>query len=128
MKLTILGELPSTNKRERMHWAQRSKLNKAILTIIWIQKLEQRIFPAKPEKKKKSVTITLYHKTRRFDKDNAYGAVKPVVDALRKLSLIYNDSPRWLDLGVVQELDHEKPRTEIEIKDFKALIGRKEGT
>lgn len=114
MKFTIFTELPSANKRERMHWAARERLNNTILTEIWVEKLNQGIFAGEPEKKKKSVTVTIYHRTRRFDEDNI-SAIKPVLDALRKLGLIYNDSPKWLDLSVVQEIDHKNPRTEIEI-------------
>jgi Holliday junction resolvase RusA-like endonuclease len=118
MKFTILTELPSANKLLRMHWAKRRQIKAVILTELWVQKLGQGIFNTGERKKiKKSVLITIYHRTRRFDKDNAYAAVKPVVDCLRQLGLIYNDSPRWLDLGVCQELDHKNPRTEVEIKE-----------
>ena len=117
MKLTIFTTLPSANELLRMHWAKRSRLRKLLVKEIEVACWEVRVeVPVEREKVKKSVTITIFRKGRRFDKDNAYGAAKPVVDALRSLGLIYNDSERWLDLGVCQELDHAHPRTEIEIK------------
>jgi len=85
--------------------------------------LEQEIRLGLYPETKRSVTVKLYRKGRRFDKDNAYGAAKILLDSLRDLGLIYNDSERWLDLSVCQELDHKNPRTVIEIKDFKAREG-----
>ena len=116
MNLTIFTDLPSTNQRERMHWAKRRKLKHAILKELTVAVRAQTLKPVKREQMKKCVTITLYRKGRRFDQDNAFGAVKPLVDALRELGLIWNDSPKWLDLGVAQRLDHRNPRVEIEIK------------
>jgi hypothetical protein len=52
--------------------------------------------------KKPKVTITL-HQIREMDYDNMYGAVKPVLDALKKIGAIVDDSPRHISLEVKQE-------------------------
>jgi hypothetical protein len=121
MRLTILTDLPSANEIIRMHWAERKRLRLRLAKEIWGRYLldgyHGDIEKDRGKKVKKSVTITLYRKGRRFDKDNAYGAVKILIDALRDVGFVYNDSEKWLDLGVCQELDHEHPRTEIEIKN-----------
>ena len=39
---------------------------------------------------------------RRLDLDNVWGGCKSLVDSLRDVGLIRNDSPRWCDLGIVE--------------------------
>ena len=118
MKLTILTEVPSNNQLLRMHWAARKNLKAVFIREIWAQLIEKARFPVLREKKKKSVTVTLYRRGRRYDKPNAYGgADKMIVDSLVELGIIWNDSRPWLDLTVQQELDHKNPRTEIEISE-----------
>ena len=119
MTLIIYTDLPSANRQLRQHWATRRKLKHAILKELTVAVRAQTLKPVKREQVKKCVTITLYRRGRRFDHDNAFGAVKPLVDALRELGLIWNDSPTWLDLGVDQALDHRNPRVEIEITGIK---------
>ena len=99
-----------------MHWAQRRRLKAVFVTEIWATLVNTFAFPIKRKKVKKHVSIILYRKGRRYDKDNAYGGCKLVIDSLRELNLIYQDSKKWLDLEVDQELDHWNPRTEIEIE------------
>jgi len=101
-----------------MHWAERRRLKAVFITEIWANLVGGVDFPIKREQIKKKLIITLYRRGRRYDQDNAYGACKPIIDSLRDLGLIWNDSKRWLDLDVRQELDHENPRTEIEILSF----------
>jgi len=44
---------------------------------------------------------------RMFDRDNLWGACKPVIDAIGNLKLIRNDSEEYIDLTVAQEKSHE---------------------
>jgi len=65
------------------------------------------------------VTILILWPTRRADPDNLKACVKPVVDAMRHMRLITNDSPPWLDLIVEQDLAQQvgqSPRTIIQIE------------
>ena len=118
MKVTIHTEVPSNNKLLRMHWAERRRLKAVFITEIWANLVGGVDFPIKREQIKKKLIVTLYRRGRRYDKANAYGgADKMIVDPLRDLGLIWNDSKPWLDLDVRQELDHENPRTEIEIEE-----------
>jgi hypothetical protein len=50
--------------------------------------------------------ITVEH-IRIYDKDNLYGACKPVIDCIKNLKLIRNDSPEHVELTVTQEKSHE---------------------
>jgi len=47
-------------------------------------------------------SVILAH-SRPFDPDNAVGAVKPVIDALKRWGLIFDDTPEYLDLTVEQK-------------------------
>ncbi len=62
--------------------------------------------------KRVRLKITVYRK-RRQDPDNAAGSVKNLVDALNALGWLHNDSPKWLDLEVTEELGKPE-RTEVE--------------
>ena len=54
-------------------------------------------------KGKRSVCITIWRK-RLLDKDNLVGGCKQIIDVLKDLGLIYDDSPKYLDLKVEQNL------------------------
>lgn len=45
--------------------------------------------------------ITL-HNARQYDRDNAFGACKVIVDAAKNAGLIYDDRSEFLDLDVQQ--------------------------
>jgi hypothetical protein len=112
LSFTVPGRLPSYNELLRTHWAQRARLKRHYLNYLRLQ--FNRPFPEKPEKIRARVDFTLYLR-RRYDKDNAEASVKLLLDALRAANLIYQDSLRWLDLTVNQELDRDNMRTEISI-------------
>jgi hypothetical protein len=57
--------------------------------------------------------LIISYRRRVLDKDNLYGGVKPIVDAIRDLDLIVDDSPQWLDLTVDQERTAELTCTSI---------------
>jgi hypothetical protein len=97
MKLTVKAIPPSLNKTQRMHWAKRKKLNDDWKWLIRSQMPEFVLHPFV----KMRCSVTLAH-SRAFDRDNSFGAVKPIIDALKHWKLIFDDSPEYLDLEVVQ--------------------------
>jgi hypothetical protein len=73
------------------------------------------------EKPKMRVVIQLI-KPRLYDHDNFVGGCKPIIDSLRKLGLIHNDSPHWLDLQVEQiQRSRMRPVTRIEISPVEVV-------
>jgi len=110
MKLTISLPIISGNKLLRMHWAKRAKIQKDYYWEI----IEVIDYPRLPKQQLKKVIITSYRK-RLLDKDNLYAGTKPLVDALKRAGLIWDDSPRWLDLEDRQVVDAKNKRTEVEI-------------
>ena len=64
----------------------------------------------------KKVKIISYRK-RKCDKDNFEGGLKLLIDALKYIGLIFDDSPKWLKLEAQQQIDRNFPRTEIFIEN-----------
>lgn len=59
-------------------------------------------FEGRPEAKKRLVVITRYS-AGRMDRINFAGGCKPVVDALVRVGLLYDDTEEWLDDRYVQD-------------------------
>lgn len=114
MKLTIPATPPSLNVQHRMHY--RAKMSLKREWVLQIRAVLPIPFNSRLNRKKK-VVITLFH-SRPYDKDNAYGAVKPVVDAMKVWCLLRDDTAEWLDLSVEQEKwPHKRRHTVIEIEE-----------
>lgn len=109
MILTIPRVPPSLNRNK--HWAA-----KHLEMRTWKQELDVLKRTWKPAKGKVKVTITL-HNARQYDRDNAYGACKPVMDAMKQLGMIVDDRAAYCDLTVKQEKSRRKDkRTVIEVE------------
>jgi Holliday junction resolvase RusA-like endonuclease len=65
---------------------------------------------------KMRVTISVAHK-KLYDTDNLYSGVKPLLDALRAVGLLHDDSPEFCELLCSQEKINDK-RTTITIEDL----------
>jgi hypothetical protein len=112
MKLTIQAVPPSLNKTQRMHWAKRKRLNDEWKLLVRAEMPQIVLHPFV----KMRCCITLAH-SRAFDKDNAYGACKPVVDALTHWKLIFDDSLECLDLKIEQvKCSRSEAHTVIELE------------
>lgn len=116
MRLTIPDVPPSLNRVMGKHWRVKNGEKDK-----WILLVRSQIIPVPMSRiSRKRVKITLHH-SRPYDKDNAYGAVKPVVDALRHWNLIWDDTREYLDLAVEQEkCPHKQRYTVIEIGEAHA--------
>lgn len=110
LHVVILEPVHSINEILRWHWAKRRKVQDTYRMAIHAAMDGVRVPRFKPTKCK--VEVASYRK-RLLDFDNLVGGTKLIVDALRKLGIVYRDSPKWLDLGVRQEIDGKHPRTEI---------------
>lgn len=98
MRMEIKAVPPSLNKVLRMHWRARKQLNDAWIMLVRSEMPEIYLKPIV----KMRCTVVLAH-SRHFDYDNAFGAVKPLIDALKRWALIFDDSPEYLDLEVQQQ-------------------------
>lgn len=112
MKIEIQDIPPSPNRVLGKHWSA-----KAGIKDKWILLVRSKILPCPMRiAAHKRVRITLHH-SRLYDKDNAYAACKPVIDALKAWNLIWDDSLRFLALTVEQEKCRRKEQyTLIEVE------------
>jgi Holliday junction resolvase RusA-like endonuclease len=120
--ITIPDVPLSTNQLERIHWAAKKKMRSrlawdlrfALLAIEY--PVPRDLAEVRPSKMR--VKIRAYRK-RRLDPDNAYGGVKVILDAMRDVGILRNDSPKWLDLEVEQFIDGKNLRTEIDFEPIR---------
>ena len=93
-----------------LHWTKRRKLQ---------ERAAEYLFAAwgksEPPSERRTMTITLHRPPHHaMDRDNAYASVQPVVNAVKKLGHLRDDSEEWLDL-IVRQADDKKRWTEVEI-------------
>lgn len=84
----------------------------------WRKEITKEFCRKHPALVRRKVTIFVVWEHRHADPDNLYGAIKPVIDALRHNNLLYQDSKKWIELHVddsIIGMANGKPRTEIEI-------------
>lgn len=97
-----------------MHWAVKAKEKQKwgdILLCMGVPE-RQRLFEAAKSKRRARMVITL-HNARQYDRDNAFGACKVIVDAAKAAGLIYDDRPAYLDLEVQQEKSTRKAKRTV---------------
>lgn len=132
--LHVPRELKSPNCWQGRHWRFKHRESQDWEKQIWVV-LAQRtgaknyvevlacmnaIQPRRVCQEKRRVIVTRFVPCKRNfirDDDNLRFAVKPLLDALKRLGLIYNDSRRWIDLPVpTQDVSPDgRWRTVIEI-------------
>ena len=83
-----------------MHWGKRAKWKKAIESNLFAYGDQIVSLDAKIDLR---VTRFYGYRKRAFDKDNLYGACKPLIDAVRGLGIIPDDTPAHINLYVEQE-------------------------
>jgi hypothetical protein len=118
LELTIPRELESPNRDRGHHWSKKNRATKAWEELIAILgggtiapfRLVEEERPVKTSrgfelkirrrKERRRVTITRYvGHTRRLlkDADNLRYTSKPVLDALKRLALVYDDAREWTE-------------------------------
>jgi len=117
INVTIKTLTPSLNKLLRMHFQERKRLKEKLGWEVYAElnevnpNYEVCIIP-----QKSCLIITSYRKSF-LDKDNFIGGLKLLVDAIKELRLIYDDSPEYLTLKAEQRIEKKRKnqRTEISI-------------
>lgn len=96
----------------RMGHFARTKYNR-----YWHQLVRAAIDNAhKPQRRKCAVFISQM-RSRKLDCDNLAVSVKPILDALKAWKLIRDDSEKWIDLSVTQQIGKRKT-TIIQIEEI----------
>lgn len=110
---------PSTNQLERMHWGAKKQIRQRFArSILYSLHAAGWRRPAQIEDvPKMRLTVRLYRK-RLYDQDNAVGGLKPMIDGMRDIGALRNDSPTWLELIVLDQIqDGVRPRIEITLEE-----------
>lgn len=63
---------------------------------------------------KRKVKI-ISHRKNQVDRDNLLGGLKPLIDALVNHRILWNDTPKDIELSVDQMLDRDNTGTYIEV-------------
>jgi hypothetical protein len=100
-----------------MHWAEKKRLRHGFWNALAaLTDVDNRM--GGPEKMRVQITVHSHGaRVRRLDPDNLWGGCKPLIDAMRDVGLIKNDSPKWLDLGVAECREPGRTGTRIEFED-----------
>lgn len=109
---------PSLNKVLRMHWATKRAMREgwSLHLLRFIGNGRKELQDATSRRQRVKMLITL-HNARQYDRDNAFGACKVIVDAAKAHGLFFDDRPMFLDLEVKQEKCKRKDRhTVIELE------------
>jgi Holliday junction resolvase RusA-like endonuclease len=124
LELLVPRELKSPNRWQGRHWRYKYRetqewekcIGYTAMAAMRVKGLQGALlvlgaFPWQTCQTRRRVTVTRYAPSRRRfirDDDNLRFAVKPVLDALKRLKLIRDDHRKWLDLPVpIQEVDEQ---------------------
>jgi hypothetical protein len=119
IRLTLLTLPISGSQYSRSHWAIKRDLR---LKYAWelLAALSETPWELRPKdetpRQQARVTVFWGKGQRMFDDDNLAAGLKPLIDGMRDIGLIRNDSPRWFRLEARQDRDPERPRVEIEME------------
>jgi len=111
--LSIPRLTPSNNVLLRMHYMARHLLNAIWLWEVTAAALEIKEAIPMPIKKERRVVKIISYRPRRYDPENNSGGLKPLLDALKKRNLIYDDHEKYIDLQAEQVVDKDNQRTEV---------------
>lgn len=101
---------PSLNVYKRMHYHAQKRLRDQYTTILRLHTTA--ITRCKPHQMRR-VTICRYG-ARLLDIDNLIGGCKPLVDALQRAGLLWDDSPRYVSIKYEQ--------TKVSAKQSKTVV------
>ena len=98
--LVLNNKIESRNVLDRQHWAVKRK-SKGIWALFVRNQMKLNKIREAKEGERFKLSIISYRR-KLLDKDNLYGGVKGLLDACIEENLIWDDSPKYLDLDVDQ--------------------------
>lgn len=118
-EITISKQVRSRNELDKMHWSTRHRETKDWEMLIRLEGFKGKVPKATT---RMGITILSYRKARIKDDANLRGGCKPIIDALKRLGAIVEDSDEWIDDEYVQAVDRN-PRTVIRLTTKEAENG-----
>ena len=101
-KITIPVITPSLNELLRMNPHVRTRLKKSYMAHIEGAIYDMGMTTNKLKKPKKRRLMIYSFRKREIDRDNCWGGCKILIDEIKELGLIWDDSEKHVDLRVFQ--------------------------
>ncbi len=117
-KITIPVVVPSINETINLHWGARDRLKKSYVAHIQGAIHDQGMKINKLKRAKRRRLMIYSFRKKELDRDNLYASHKFLIDAIKDLGLIWDDSEKYCDLRIFQ-LPHPEQKTEIFITESK---------
>jgi len=119
VKIVIRSLTPSLNPLLRMCRFKRLELKDDFAWEVFAELREQNPdYEVITKPRKMRLNIVSYRKSF-LDKDNFIGGLKPLIDAIKELKLIYDDSPEFLDDKYEQKIEKKRKNQRTEITIFR---------
>jgi Holliday junction resolvase RusA-like endonuclease len=103
---------PSANVLLRTHFRERKTKREVWYALLYGAFFHEGITKATV---KRTVTISIRSKNERDHANNYLGADKLILDNLRRLGFIRDDSPKWVEVVIHAEVG--EPRTIVEVSE-----------
>jgi len=114
-RIVIRSLTPSLNPLLRMNLFKRLELKDNFAWEVFAELQEQNPdYEVITTPRKMKLNIVSYRKSF-LDKDNFIGGLKPLIDAIKELKLIYDDSPEFLDDDYKQKIEKKRKNNRTEI-------------
>lgn len=114
---------PSLNTWQRMHWRTRKRAQDQIRLALLAELSALKRLRTRAPDYAVAVTVRRSYRSRPMDMDNLYASCKPLLDALKGLAQIADDSPEWCELRCEQEQD-ARPWTRVRVEPRPARARR----
>ena len=130
LEITVPCVPVSQNKRERMFWRTRHKIDSAWKLAVLActdytseaaKALDANVWVSTPRKVRISVTcyfcamqkknpLLPSKRGKRLDESNLMGGLKPCFDAIVRAGLVKDDGPKYIEHGEIQQVIERDPR------------------
>lgn len=119
--LSVPKASPSMNTFNGRHWRHYREQKKLWEKYVWVAKADAGVF-GMPMLERAKVRFERYG-VKLLDEDNLTGGCKMILDSLKALGLIEDDSPGHVTLTVVQkQTTKDKIRTVIHIEELARAV------
>ena len=114
-RIIIKTLTPSLNKVLRMNRWKRMELKEEFAWEVYAELHEQNPdYEVIATPRKMRMNIVSYRKSF-LDRDNFIGGLKVLIDSIKELRLIYDDSPEYLGLEAEQKIEKKRKNQRTEI-------------
>ena len=110
LEIEIPETILSRNRLDTMHWSKRYRYSQKWEALIW------RAFNCKPPRARGKVKLKITSlRPGILDHDNLVGGCKGIIDAMKRLGMLIDDTPSFVEVEYQQrKAKREEQRTKID--------------